>query len=65
MKRLVFNTIRYSAMSDSDKTRCQAIVQTKWDEFIANTIGAAGKEEQRCNSIENSGSVNIEVVKSG
>ena len=34
LKKLVFSSIRYSAMEPSQKTVCQGKVQARWDEYM-------------------------------
>lgn len=38
LKKLAKNSIKYSALTDSEKTKALAKWQPKWDEFIANLI---------------------------
>ena len=48
LKRLVFNTVRYSAMSEAAKGSCNALVQEKWANFIGQLLQQQSEtEEQR------------------
>ena len=64
LKRLVFNTVRYSAMNEAAKGSCNALVQEKWNDFIGQLLQQQREtEEQRIlqNTI-NDDVVNIQIM---
>lgn len=46
LKRLVFNTVRYSAMNEADKGVCNDLVRTKWTDFIRQFQQVRRKNEE-------------------
>ncbi len=46
LKKLVFNSIEYSALNDQDREDCLELLQSKWDSFVQSRSQVATTEEE-------------------
>jgi len=50
LKRLVFDSIRYAGLNESDKSRCQTLLQIQWEVFTQ--LVASLKNSDSSNTID-------------
>ena len=47
LKRLIFNTVRYSAMEEAAKSSCKALVREKWKGYIGQLLQINGQANEQ------------------